>query len=196
MPFVLSAWVMVKEGTMGNVTDKEWEAEIEDFPESVKAVARKYPANICWRSTEDPEFHYCIIDYARAKNKETGEEKITVTLAHSSGTRRAGIATFGQDPTQLIRCGCGKWKAPTQEDKKRQAIKLGEHRRKRQEALKDPLKIGDLVTLKGVDEPEYADMPLPVVRVESQGVHIWVGSEKDPIGPLFRHDLERYSGPV
>lgn len=93
--------------------DSEWEVEIAAYPEAVKTVARKYPAYRCWRSTEDPEFHYCIIDYAHVVELDL----VTVTLAHGSGTSRAGIATFGQDPEQLVACDCGKWKPPTAAEK-------------------------------------------------------------------------------
>jgi hypothetical protein len=87
----------------------EWIVETKEWPPKVREVALKYPVYQCYRSTEDPEFHYVIRSYGR--DRET--DKVVVELVHASGTPQAGVMTFGQNPDQLLACNCGNWQPPT-----------------------------------------------------------------------------------
>jgi hypothetical protein len=82
----------------------EERAELERWmrgrPESVCELARKYPPWTCYRSSEHPHLHYVILSY--------GEDG-TLRLAHGVDSTSPGHNTFGQDPSQLRACGCGKW---------------------------------------------------------------------------------------
>lgn len=113
-----------------------WHEETAEWPDKVREVARRYPAYECWRSDENPEFHYKIIDYAH--HRATGE--VLLTLVHARGTSRAGVATYGQAPGQLIRCGCGKWAPPTDEEKER----IGAHIRKVRETIDETRRMKQL----------------------------------------------------
>lgn len=84
-------------------------AWIEDMPPEIAAVARAYPMTTCYRSSEDPKWHYVIQGYDQ--DKEGGA--ITVTLVHGSDSTLPGVCTFGQAIEQLIKCDCGKWEGPT-----------------------------------------------------------------------------------
>lgn len=94
----------------GTPPDAEQRANFEKWiasrPESVRRVLRACPPWQCYRSTENPRFHYVIISV---------NENGTVTLGHGDDSTLPGVATFGQPPSQLIACNCGKWKPPTPE---------------------------------------------------------------------------------
>lgn len=92
-----------------SMTMEEWILETKDWAPEVREIALKYPAYQCYRSTEDPEFHYVIRSYGR--DRITG--KGVVELIHGSGTEQAGVMTFGQDPHQLLACNCDNWQPPT-----------------------------------------------------------------------------------
>lgn len=99
-----------------------WFARNEEFissrPPRVAAVMRRYPAAICYRSTQNPKFHYTL--YSVSEPKGTGDDDnlpITVTLVHGRDSTLPGTATFGQDPDQLIRCNCGNWEGPTEDQR-------------------------------------------------------------------------------
>lgn len=79
---------------------------IADKPQIIQRILRAYPPWCCYRSTENPRFHYVIISV-----NESGK----VTLGHGADSTLPGVATFGQSPEQLIVCNCGQWKIPTVE---------------------------------------------------------------------------------
>jgi len=97
---------------------------LEDFyssmPKETAEVARLYPPDTCYRSVENPKHHYTISSYF-----DTDENGlVTVTLVHGSDSTLPGIGTFGQDPRQLIKCGCGNWKPPTESQTKETRKKI------------------------------------------------------------------------
>lgn len=92
----------------------EWAAT---RPERIAEVARKYPPTRCYRSTQNPLFHYTLRSFSEptdGKGNPLLDHPITCTLVHGSDSTLPGVATFGQDPEQLIDCCCGNWKWPTQ----------------------------------------------------------------------------------
>lgn len=93
--------------------DKGYQSWLAELPSKVREVAAKYPSSKCYRSTENPLFHYKISSYG--EHKDTGD--VTLTLVHGRDSMRPGIATFGQPPDQLLPCDCGKWEPPTPEQK-------------------------------------------------------------------------------
>jgi hypothetical protein len=100
-----------------------WLAWLDERPERVAAVARRYPPltetvrPLCYRSTEDPRYHYTILSYGEPTDSD--DKPVTMTLIHGHDSTLPGVATFGQDPSQLIACGCGQWKPPTPEQARR-----------------------------------------------------------------------------
>ena len=97
------------------VDDEEYRRWFEALPPHVQPIASKYPPAkdgvlLCYRSTEHARLHYTIRSYSENPNGT-----VTVTLVHGSDSSLPGIATFGQDPAQLLVCGCGKWEFPTDE---------------------------------------------------------------------------------
>ncbi len=91
---------------------KTWEEETERYPPHVREVARRFPAYRCYRTSENPAYHYRIGTYSH--DPQTGE--VRVMLIHGSGDPLAGIATYGQPWQQLRPCDCGSWEAPTPEE--------------------------------------------------------------------------------
>jgi len=99
------------------MNDDEWQVWVSERPEAVRAAARRWPGCsggklVCYRSTENPRFHYTIYSYAETP---TG---VTCSLVHGRDSTLPGITTFGQPLEQLIRCDCGKWDPPTVEQKR------------------------------------------------------------------------------
>jgi len=87
-----------------------WEAFCAGVPDYVAAVARKYPCDRCYRSTENPGFHYWIYSY-----EENADWVCTLKLIHGLDSTLPGTYTFGQPPDQLLPCDCGKWEMPSKE---------------------------------------------------------------------------------
>lgn len=105
---------------MTMLTGERLQRWIDELPPTVRAVYDRFPVSqpsgalACYRSTEDPRYHYTIHSYDEGVNKQTGARMpVTVTLIHGSDSTSPGIATFGQDPEQLIVCNCGEWRPPT-----------------------------------------------------------------------------------
>src|SRR5688572_25903245 len=90
---------------------EDFNAWAETLPPPLRAIAEAYPMYECWRSTRN-EGHYRIISYSTPKGQP---EPVTVTIAHGSDSYLPGVATYDQPPDQLIKCGCGKWEWPSQE---------------------------------------------------------------------------------
>lgn len=104
------------------LTFDEYEAWAKTLPDSVRHVAKRYPIEMpgdekprCYHTTENPRTHYVIKQYDGKRNLQTDEVTITLTLVHGYDSTLPGVMTFGQDPSQLIPCGCGKWEMPTAE---------------------------------------------------------------------------------
>lgn len=94
-----------------SMTQEQWDTSIAGWPEPVRSVASKYPATRCYRSTDNPAWHFVISGYD--VHNETAE--VFVELVHGRDSTLPGVKTFGQNPGQLIACACGKWEPPTQE---------------------------------------------------------------------------------
>jgi hypothetical protein len=95
--------------------DASWEKEISTWPESVRVVAKKYPAFKCWTSANDRTWHVRIIDYARVRHP-TRPDVVLLELVHGRGTPKAGEALKHADPSRLVLCGCGTWEDPTRDE--------------------------------------------------------------------------------
>lgn len=93
------------------VADFEAQMEKDGWDEAARAVARRYPPWRCYRSMENPHYHYAIASYDH--DQETGG--ITLLLVHGSDSTLPGVKTFGQAWSQLLPCNCGKWEMPTPE---------------------------------------------------------------------------------
>lgn len=83
-----------------------WRSFLESLPAATREVAERYPAHdgnthICYRSTENPRYHYIIYSYFN---------DLTVTLVHGADSTLPGVGTFGQPYAQLRHCGCGRWR--------------------------------------------------------------------------------------
>lgn len=94
---------------------------LDSLSPAVRAIALKYPvgdyatgSTYCYRSSEDPLFHYAIMSYVDDPDDVDG--KVMVTLVHGQDSPGPGAVVFGQDPAQLTRCNCGHWLPPTKED--------------------------------------------------------------------------------
>lgn len=99
---------MTEKKKLDRVSPEEMEAWCAQLPDFVAAVARKYPPDRCYRSTQNPRFHYVIGSY-----EENAGNVCTLKLVHGRDSTLPGVATFGQPPDQLIECDCGKWEPPT-----------------------------------------------------------------------------------
>jgi len=101
------------------MTNEQWDAWVAGRPAAVAAAARRYPgwkdgALVCYRSTENPRFHYTIYSYG-----ERPDGTVTAKLIHGSDSTLPGAATFGQPLEQLITCQCGAWQPPSDEQVQR-----------------------------------------------------------------------------
>jgi hypothetical protein len=103
--------------------DEEYAKAIAEWPEPIRLIAEKWPANKCWRSKNNPRDHYTIHDYAR--DKITGEPKLK--LVHGSGDPRAGVMVY-DSPNELVPCDCGKWAWPTNKEKRAMLDHINQHR--------------------------------------------------------------------
>jgi hypothetical protein len=105
------------------LTDEEFIkrlAEVESStPPHVVAAMRRYPPTQCYRSTQNPRFHYVIERY----QSSTDHDRVGAVLMHGADSTLPGVGTFGQPLEQLIPCNCGKWEPPTE------AQKLATHKR-------------------------------------------------------------------
>jgi hypothetical protein len=95
--------------------EERFEEWLRDRPETIKRLGRAYPPWFCYRSAENPRFHYRIVAY---------NEHGTVTLAHARDSTLPGVATFGQPPEQLHVCACGQWQEPTPEQRRATAERM------------------------------------------------------------------------
>ena len=93
------------------LTAEELEAWCAGLPAHVAEVVRKYPPDRCYRSTQNPRFHYVIYSY----EENAPSTVVTLKLVHGADSTLPGIATFGQPVDQLLPCDCGKWKQPSEE---------------------------------------------------------------------------------
>ena len=84
---------------------------LQELPEDTQRIARIYPPTICYKSKQSPRYHYMILSYS--DKPEGPDGAVTVTLIHGADSSLPGVATFGQEPEQLIVCDCGKWEPPT-----------------------------------------------------------------------------------
>ncbi len=119
-------------------TKEEYEARLATIPPEVRKVALAYPMFRfdadgvpiadqlrCYRSKQNPRFHYTIASYDYSKAPGV---PVMVTLVHGSDSTLPGVGTFGQDPAQLVPCDCGDWRPPTPEQVQlmRESIELNE----------------------------------------------------------------------
>lgn len=112
------------------MTEAEWKEFLEELPPHVRAVAERYPMTTpCYRSTEDPEFHYKIYSYDG--HRQAPGIPVTVTLVHGRDSANPGIKTGRQPPEQLIPCNCGKWLPPTREQIEAKGQEIAAHHARR-----------------------------------------------------------------
>lgn len=93
-------------------------------PRVIQDMAREHPPNRCYRSKVNSG-HYIIHAYS---------EGGTMTLIHGHDSFLPGVATFGQDPNQLVDCGCGNWEWPTEDQAEKVRAFIERQARKRGKA--------------------------------------------------------------
>jgi hypothetical protein len=47
---------------------------------------------------------------------EDKKAPVTVKILHGADSFLPGMLVFGHPPEDLVRCGCGKWQEPTQDE--------------------------------------------------------------------------------
>lgn len=111
------------------MTNEQWDAWVAARPAAVAAAMRRYPAwrdgaLVCYRSTENPRFHYTIYSLS-----EHPDGTVSATLVHGTDSTLPGVRTFGQPLAQLIPCQCGAWLPPTDEQVQRTRQRLATYGR-------------------------------------------------------------------
>lgn len=92
---------------MGRMDEHDARRELETWlagrPSAIRRMAERWPPWTCYRSTAHPRMHYIIMSY--------GDDG-TMRLVHGMDSTLPGFTTFGQDPAQLVACGCGQFAGP------------------------------------------------------------------------------------
>lgn len=108
--------------------DAEFEADLPNMPsDKMREVAKQYPGNYCYRRLEPSKrTHYVITAY-----DETPEGEIVVRLLHGSDSFLPGIEVFGVAPATLVRCSCGQWTLPSDEELEQSLARVAAEKQKK-----------------------------------------------------------------
>ena len=77
--------------------------------ERLREAVEKYPPDTCYR-LKDYDGHYILTN-----TDISHDGKITVRILPSRDSYLPGVLVFGVLPTELVRCDCGKWEPPTED---------------------------------------------------------------------------------
>lgn len=100
-----------------------WASFLKKLPPHVAEVVREYPATTCYRSIEN-EGHYWIYSYGEPPTKDG---IVTVKIVHGRDSYLPGVMVFGVQIGSLVKCGCGKWESPTEEQFMERRVHIEEH---------------------------------------------------------------------
>lgn len=96
--------------------DPPTDAELEEFYAGMSpvcaAVARRFPMTTCYTLGADGG-HYWIYSYT--VDSRDPSVPPTLRLIHGADSFNPGTVVFGADPDELVRCDCGKWEYPSDE---------------------------------------------------------------------------------
>jgi hypothetical protein len=87
-----------------NAKLKAW---IKTLPKKVQKVANEYPGDTCYIKDRG---HYKIRSYDEEK-----DGSVSLQLIHGRDSFLPGVVVFGIKPAGLLKCKCGRWKSPTEE---------------------------------------------------------------------------------
>ena len=100
------------------------QAWLDGLPPAVRVVVDRLGVD-CVRDGRGG--HYVVQSYqTRSADCPThaGGPPVTVTIAHGADSFLPGFGVFGIDPADLVPCGCGKWRAPTESQKRFAAARV------------------------------------------------------------------------
>lgn len=87
-----------------------WLLQPANQDERLQALARTHSPLYCYRDTTNPRQHYALQGYNVPRDPS---QAATLVMVHGADSALPGVTVHGMNPTELVKCDCGKWRPAT-----------------------------------------------------------------------------------